>query len=382
MVVRMKNGKNIRGALSYNESKVRAGNAELILAARFGCEASELSFSQKLSRFEKINQNCIRSGYNTVHISLNFHPGENITTEEMQDIACEYMQQLGFEKQPYLVYRHDDAGHPHLHIVTTPVKPNGSFISLHNLVQRKSEPAKKNIEIVHGLIKAEGRKQNQTITDFAIERAEYGKAETKQAISQIVRSVMQTYRFTSMEEYRLILKDYGVIADTGTLGTRLNRFGGLQYFLADDRGNKTGVSIKASSIYENPIIKNIESRFEKNQIRKTATQTFTCNNILYCCRSSKNRQQFINLLYERKIRLTSDERGNIVFIDHKNKSVFTAKDLSIEKEVQKALDWIQIPALDLTTVSLSLMEQLAATAYSGAELSQEFLKRKKKKKKR
>ena len=48
----MKNGKNIRGALSYNESKVRAGEAELILAARFGCEASELSFSQKLARFE------------------------------------------------------------------------------------------------------------------------------------------------------------------------------------------------------------------------------------------------------------------------------------------------------------------------------------------
>lgn len=376
----MKNGKNIRGALSYNESKVRAGEAELILAARFGCEASELSFSQKLARFEKLNQNCIRSGYNTVHISLNFHPDEKLATEQLQDIAQDYMQQLGFEKQPYLVYRHDDAGHPHLHIVTTPVKPNGSFISLHNMVQRKSEPARKNIEIAYGLIKAEGRRQNQFITDFTIDKAEYGKAETKQAISQIVRSVINTYRFTSVEEYQLILKEYGVIADAGEPGTRLNRFSGLQYFLSDDRGNKTGVPIKASSIYENPTSKTIQYKFEKNKLRKSTTQSFTCNNILYCCRISKNRQQFINLLYDKKIRLTHDTTGNIVFIDHRNKTVCTAKEFGIEKEVEKSLDWIQLPSLDLKTLSLSLMEQLAATAYSGPELSNEFLKRKKKKK--
>ena len=376
----MKNGKNIRGALSYNESKVRAGEAELILAARFGCEASELSFSQKLARFEKLNQNCIRSGYNTVHISLNFHPDENLLSEQMQDIAQDYMQQLGFEKQPYLVYRHDDAGHPHLHIVTTPVKPNGSFISLHNLVQRKSEPARKNIEISYGLIKAEGRRQNQTITDFEIKKAQYGKSETKQTISHIVRSVLQTYRFTSMEEYQLILRDYGVIADTGVTGTRLERFGGLQYFLMDERGNKTGVPIKASSIYENPTIKTIQSKFERNQTRKAATQSFTCNNILYCCKASKNRQQFINSLFDKKIRLTNDKQGKVLFIDHRNKTVFTAKELNIEKEVDKSLDCIQLPTLDLKTISLSLMEQLAATAYSGPELSNEFLKRKKKKK--
>lgn len=376
----MKNGKNICGALSYNESKVRGGEAELILAARFGCEASELSFSQKLARFEKLNQNCIRSGYNTVHISLNFHPDENLSSEQMQDIAQDYMRQLGFEKQPYLVYRHDDAGHPHLHIVTTPVKPNGSFISLHNLIQRKSEPARKNIEIAYGLIKAEGRKQNQSITDFAIKKIEYGKSETKQVISQIVRSVLQTYRFTSMEEYQLILKDYGVIADTGAPGTRLERFGGMQYFLMDEKGNKRSVPIKASSIYESPTIKTIQSKFERNHIRKAATQSFICNNILYCCRISKNRQQFINLLYNKKIRLTNDKHGNILFIDHRNKTVFTVKELGIDKEVDKALDWIQLPSLDITTISLSLMEQLAANAYSGPELSNEFLKRKKKKK--
>ena len=298
----------------------------------------------------------------------------------MQDIAQDYMQQLGFEKQPYLVYRHDDAGHPHLHIVTTPVKPNGSFISLHNLVQRKSEPARKNIEISYGLIKAEGRRQNQTITDFEIKKAQYGKSETKQTISHIVRSVLQTYRFTSMEEYQLILRDYGVIADTGVTGTRLERFGGLQYFLMDERGNKTGVPIKASSIYENPTIKTIQSKFERNQTRKAATQSFTCNNILYCCKASKNRQQFINSLFDKKIRLTNDKQGKVLFIDHRNKTVFTAKELNIEKEVDKSLDCIQLPTLDLKTISLSLMEQLAATAYSGPELSNEFLKRKKKKK--
>ena len=68
----MKNGKNIRGALSYNEAKVRVGNAELILASRYGCDAGELSFSQKLKRFTVLNEKCVTSSFNTVHISLNF----------------------------------------------------------------------------------------------------------------------------------------------------------------------------------------------------------------------------------------------------------------------------------------------------------------------
>ena len=285
----MKNGKNIRGALSYNEAKVRVGNAELILASRYGCDAGELSFSQKLKRFTVLNDKCVTSSFNTVHISLNFSAQDSIDTEKMQLIARDYMQALGFEKQPYLVYRHNDTAHPHLHIVTTPVKANGKTINLHNLVQRKSEPARKNIEEQYQLIKAEGRKQSEGIVAVEIKQTVYGKTETKQAIAQIVRSVVDGYRFTNFEEYALILKQFNILSDRGEKGTRINKNGGLQYFIVNEKGEKVSVGIKASSIYTSPTIKNIEKKFAANRFKKTATLKYTAASVQYALKQAKSK---------------------------------------------------------------------------------------------
>ncbi|MGI8583448.1 MAG: relaxase/mobilization nuclease domain-containing protein [Chitinophagaceae bacterium] len=39
------------------------------------------------------------------------------------------MDKIGFAEQPYLVYQHLDAGHPHIHIVTTNIQQSGKRIS-------------------------------------------------------------------------------------------------------------------------------------------------------------------------------------------------------------------------------------------------------------
>ena len=369
----MKNGKNIRGALSYNEAKVRAGNAELILAARFGCDTDKLSFSQKFKRFENLNQNCTSSRYNTVHISLNFHPKDNPDNKKMQGIAQDYMQQLGFEKQPYLVYRHDDAGHPHLHIVTTPVKANGRTINLHNLVQLKSESARKNIEETYQLIKAERRQQSEGITPINNKKVQYGKTETKQSIAQIVRNVADNFRFTGMEEYNLILSEYNVFADMGQPGTRIHQHKRLQYFLLNERGERVGVPIKASSIYTKPILKNYEVKLERNRIKKVATQKFTASAVQFAYANARDKNGLVNVLHEKKISISYKRSGELVFIDHRNKTVNTAEELGIEKD----LHFKEFHGHDLHT---SLLEKLLEPEYSGPELSGEFLKKERKKK--
>jgi hypothetical protein len=48
----------------------------------------------------------------SVHISLNFHESDQLNKKKLCAIAETYMQGIGFEKQPYLAYRHRDAGHP------------------------------------------------------------------------------------------------------------------------------------------------------------------------------------------------------------------------------------------------------------------------------
>ncbi len=53
-----------------------------------------------------------------VHISLNPHPDDVLTDTDLQNIAREYLDGLGFGNQPYLVMKHEDIERHHLHIVT------------------------------------------------------------------------------------------------------------------------------------------------------------------------------------------------------------------------------------------------------------------------
>jgi hypothetical protein len=84
-----------------------------------------------------------RSKTNTLHVSLNFDKSEKLSADVLNSIACSYMEKIGFSEQPYLVYGHTDAAHPHVHIVTTLIQGNGKRIPIHYLGRNQSEAARK-----------------------------------------------------------------------------------------------------------------------------------------------------------------------------------------------------------------------------------------------
>src|ERR1700761_703559 len=154
MVAKIKTGRSVSGAINYNEHKVRVGKAELILAQGYLKDPPNLSFTDKLQRLTDLTNRNERTLVNALHVSLNFAVSENLDKDVLQQIADEYMDGLGFGKQPYLVYQHYDAGHPHLHIVTTNIEPDGKRISFHLLANRASESARKQVELNFNLVKA------------------------------------------------------------------------------------------------------------------------------------------------------------------------------------------------------------------------------------
>jgi hypothetical protein len=126
MVAVIKTGHSISRTLNYNENKVKEGVAEIISAVNYPMDVEQLSFVNKLNRFENqaaLNENVSRK---SVHVSLNFDLSEKLSKEWLQEIADTYMQKIGFAEQPYLVYQHFDSGHPHIHIVSVKVKDDGS----------------------------------------------------------------------------------------------------------------------------------------------------------------------------------------------------------------------------------------------------------------
>ena len=335
MVAKITTPKSIEAALNYNEKKVQKGNAVCLHAANYLNEAKDMNFYQKLDGFERMNSLNDRATTKTLHVSLNFDPSEKIADDKLLKIAELYMNKIGFGEQPFIVYKHEDAGHPHIHIVSTTIKEDGSRINTHNIGRNQSEKARKEIEQQYQLIKAERQQQlmKPGIKPADVQKAVYGKSETKRSISNVVGAVFRQYKFTSLPEFNAALKQFNVIADRGKEEGRIFKNHGLVYRILDSDGNKVGVPIKASSIGCKPILDNLEKKFITNEVAKEPLKQRTKNTIDECLQlSSGSMKNLVAALNQKNIYtvLRQNAEGRlygITFVDNQNKVVFNGSDL-------------------------------------------------------
>ena len=335
MVAKITIPKSIEAALNYNEKKVQKAAAECLHAANYLSEAKNMNFYQKLNGFEMLNNLNSRATTKTIHISLNFDPSEKLSNDKLIEVANVYMEKIGFGQQPFLVYKHEDAGHPHIHIVSTTIKEDGSRVNTHNIGRNQSEKARKEIEQQYGLIKAERQQQlmKPGIKLVDAQKAVYGKSETKRSISNVVGAVFSQYKFTSLPEFNAALKQFNVIADRGKEEGRIYKNRGLVYRILDSDGNKVGVPIKASSIGCKPILDNLEKKFIANEVAKEPLKQRTKNTIDECLQSSPGSiKNLVATLNQKNIYtvLRQNAEGRlygITFVDNQNKVVFNGSDL-------------------------------------------------------
>lgn len=336
MVAIIKTSHSIHNILNYNENKVKTGIAECISAENYPLELEKLSFNLKLNRFLKLaslNENAKR---NSVHISLNFDPSENHSKEKLIEIANMYMEKIGFGKQPYLIYQHHDAGHPHLHLVTNNIQRDGKRIDLHLLGIRKSEPARKEIEELFGLVKAEGKKnkQDNSIQQASARIVNYGKVESKKAINGVLNMVLNQYKYSSLPQLNAVLKQCNIIADRGKEDSKIFQTRGLVYRILDKEGNPIGVPIKASSFYNKPTLKFLEEKFKASEIRNATDKARVKNAIDIALLKEKNfslndlakqlEKEGINTVFRKS------EKGllyGITYVDYTTKNVFNGSSL-------------------------------------------------------
>lgn len=336
MVARINTGKSIRKALSYNEKKVQEGQAEILSAHLFLKDADQLNFYEKMATFQRLISLNERTVTNTLHVSLNFDPSEKMNNEKLVAIADEYMKRIGFGDQPYLVYRHFDTNHPHIHIVSTNIQRDGSRISMHNMGRNQSESARKGIEIEFGLVKAESKKlvDASRLTPVNTQKINPGKRATKAAITNILGVVIPQYKYSSLAELNAILKLYNVTADRCSENSYTYRQNGLLFRVLDEKGNKVGTPIKASLFYMKPTLSNLEKKFIENAPLKQphARRLRTTIDFVLLKKPEAGLQSFINRLAIEGISvvLRQNKEGNIygiTYVDHKSKCVFNGSDL-------------------------------------------------------
>lgn len=334
MVAKIETGAGIRGALSYNENKVTDGEAILISAVNYPKNAENLCFHEKLKVLQNRADLHETAEHKCAHIILSFDPSERFSDEKFEIIAREYMNQIGFGDQPYLLYRHKDTVCPHLHIVTTTIRPDGTQFRLRYIGRDVSNPARKRVEQQFGLIPAESKRQQEVyvLKPIELSKIEAGKVPTKTSISNIVRSVFKHYRFTSLPEYNAVLQQFNVIAYRGEPGTLMYENSGLQYCVINKDGKKLTKPIKASSIYDRPIIKELEKKYVKNKHDREEYRDKICRIIDDILKKETSFQGFQVALDRYGICpvLRKNKEGQvygITYVDNRNLCVFNGSDL-------------------------------------------------------
>jgi hypothetical protein len=336
MVAVIKTGSSIHRIFNYNENKAKEGVAQCIAAVNYPKDVAQLTLSNKLNRLlnqAALNENVTR---NSVHISLNFHPAENLAHTRLTEIADAYMNRLGFGNQPYLVYQHQDAGHPHIHIVTVKVGPDGRRIDTQNIGRNQSEKARKEIEQSFGLMRAEDKKLTQAFEfkPVNVQKVQYGKSDTRRAITNVLDAVLNTYKYTSLPELNAVLRGYNVVADRGAENSRMYQNNGLVYRILDENGNKIGVPVKASAVYSKPTLRFLQGKFQQNETTRQPHKARVKNAIDLTLLKNPNHSlesllKFLSSEGINAIVRQNEERiiYGITYVDHQTKSVFNGSDL-------------------------------------------------------
>ncbi|MFL5741460.1 MAG: relaxase/mobilization nuclease domain-containing protein [Flavisolibacter sp.] len=349
MVAKITFPKRVKATLTYNEKKVQKEVATCIGSHGYLRALEQMNFLHKLSGLENRNSLNTRALSNTMHASLNFHPSEKLSKALLLQIASSYMEKIGFSGQPYLVYEHFDAGHPHLHIVSTLIREDGSRIPTHNIGRNASEKARTELEEKFHLVRAGkmGKYSEMTVKAFELRKLPYGKTETKKHIAAVVGHVMRTYHFSSLAGFNAILAQYQIQADRGKQTSRMYQHKGLAYRMLDERGEKVGVPIKASSLPSQPTLSNLEKKFQLDSVKSEKLRNdlrHKVENVLM--QKPSVLKELIDLLSIKKVytvlrRSREGKIYGITFVDNENKCVFNGSDLdrnlsadSIQKRLQ------------------------------------------------
>lgn len=376
MVAVIHNSASMARVISYNEHKVKAGQADRLEASGFLKDASLLGFSELLGRFEKLTELNQRTTVNTLHISLNFDPSEQLPEAALRVIAAEYLERIGFGEQPFLVYRHRDAGHPHLHLVTTNIQPDGSAITLHKLGVNKSEPARLAIEKKYGLVPA-GSKQKWALLKpepVGAARVLYGKSETKKAIGKVLNFVLKEYCFASLAELNAVLGLYNIVADPGAAGSRIKEHEELVFRVLDADGNKVGTPVKASLFAGKPVLKNLRAKFERNKVKPIEGQRHLRTVIDLALSGGKPELDALKAALQKEgidLVLRQNETGlvyGMTYVDHVHRVVMNGSELGKNYSTKTVLERCQGLAASEGAKQSGEAQRPGRGAWQGGEL--------------
>ena len=231
MVAKISVGNSLYGAIAYNGEKINEAQGRLLTTNRIYNDGSgTVDIGKAMEGFLTFLPPQMKIEKPVVHISLNPHPEDVLTDIELQNIAREYLEKLGFGNQPYLVFKHEDIDRHHLHIVTVNVDENGKRLN-RDFLYRRSDRIRRELEQKYGLHPAE--RKNQRL-DNPLRKVAASAGDVKKQVGNTVKALNGQYRFQTMGEYRALLSLYNMTVEEARGNVRGREYHGLVYSVTDD----------------------------------------------------------------------------------------------------------------------------------------------------
>ena len=320
MIAKISATENLGGALGYNFKKVQHNEASVLCVneLREGFDGT-YRIDKVLRDMQALIPEKCRTKKTVFHCSLNPHPDEKLSDEQLTQIAKEYMEALGYGKQPYIVFKHNDIAREHIHIVSLRIDGEGKKIN-DKFEKRRSKKITDALERKYNLIPS-AKVGEKEVTETP--KLDTTKGNIKEQISSITRSVLKHYKFCSLGELNAILSRYHLTVEEVKTEFRGKKYDGLVYIPTGDKANKLSTPIHASDIGRGVGYTAVQNRMQKSKQAIKPLIPAVRNRVLQVmCTSPRTAEEFRQRLEEQGLRvfIRKNESGRIygiTFIDDK-----------------------------------------------------------------
>jgi len=335
MIAKIGRSGNLYGALAYNQLKVEHENGQILLANKMIETAnghySVAQLAQSFAPYLIANRNTEK---HTLHISLNPDPNDKVSDDKFREIAEEYMREMGYGEQPYVVFKHTDIDRGHIHIVSVCVDEEGKKIS-DRFEKMRSMKVCRELEVKHVLIPATDKQHKQSEKIFR--PVDYKAGDVKSQIASVIRHLPNYYQYQTWGEYNALLSLFNITTEKveGELQGQLRQ--GLLYIPLKKIGERAGHPFKASLFGKNAGLAALELHFEKSRtaLKNNPIQKTLQLAVSIALQSTSDELSFKKQLAEQGINVVvrRNDTGRIygiTFIDHNSKTVWNGSRLGKE----------------------------------------------------
>lgn len=332
MVAKIGRGSNLYGALAYNQLKVKKENGQILHTNKMietpDGQYSVVQLTQSFEPYLIANQKTEKP---VLHISLNPDPKDEVSDEKFRHLAEQYMKEMGYGEQPFVVFKHTDIDRAHIHIVSVCVNETGKKIS-DKFEKRQSMKVCRELERQYNLIPAMEKQHKQNDKIFC--PVDYQKGNVKSQIASVVRHLPNYYKFQTLGEYNALLSLFNITTEKveGELNGKLQK--GLLYSPLNENGKKAGHPFKASLFGKKAGLPALELHFEKcKETLKNNRARLTIQSAINDVMASSNdelhfKKQLTDMGINVVVRRNDTGRiYGITFIDHNSKTVWNGSRL-------------------------------------------------------